>query len=67
MQGNPSSGQGYRYEIHHLQSLGLVVGLGIFAGIFGRMLHLQTPFVLFVIFIALILFALNRIWDYFKG
>ncbi len=66
MQGNPSSDQSRSYEIKHLQSLGLAVGLGIFAGIFGRLLHLQTPFVLIVIFIALIVFGLNRIWDYFK-
>jgi len=51
-----------RYENTHLQSLSLAVGLGIFVGIIGRSLHLQTPFILVVLMIALALFGLDRVW-----
>jgi hypothetical protein len=50
------------YENTHLKSLSLAVGLGIFTGIIGHSLHLQTPFFLIILMIVLALFGLDRVW-----
>lgn len=65
--GNSSSGeQTRRYEFSHLQSLALAVGFGIAAGGLGRLLHLQIPFILLVLFVVLTIFGLDRVWEYLK-
>jgi hypothetical protein len=65
--GSDSSGeQTRRYENKHLQSLVLVLGAGLCVVFFGRLLTLQIPFVLLVLFVALAVFGLDRAWGYIK-
>lgn len=66
LQKTTCADQTRRYENRHLQSLSLAVGLGIFAGIVGRSLHLQPPFILIVLMIVLALFGLDRVWILIK-
>ena len=63
---NSSGEQTRRYENKHLQSLVLAVGCGLIVTIIGRLLNLQTPFVLLILFVALFVFGLERIWDTIK-
>ena len=55
-----------RYENEHLQSLMLALGSGLLAALLGSFLKIQIPFILLLLFIILILFALDRVWDYIK-
>jgi hypothetical protein len=65
--GNPSSVEQTRhYENRHLQSLALALGSGLLAILLGRFLKIQIPFPVWMLFIALILFALDRVWGYIK-
>ena len=62
-----SSGeQTRRYEIKHLQALGLALGFGLSGVFLGRWLHLQVPFLGVVLFVALTVFGLNRVWGYIE-
>ena len=63
---NSSEEQTRQYENKHLQSLVLAVGCGLIVTIIGRLLNLQTPFVLLILFVALFVFGLERIWDAIK-
>lgn len=65
--GNNSSGEQTRYyENKHLQSLVLALGFGFFVAFLGRLLTLQIPFVLLVLFVALAVFSLDRAWGHIK-
>jgi hypothetical protein len=65
--GSKSSGEQTRqYENKHLQSLALVLGSGLCVVSLGRLLTLQIPFVLSVLFVALAVFGLDRAWGYIK-
>ncbi len=65
--GNHASGEQTRhYENRHLQSLMLALASGLLAALLGRFLTIQIPFLVWMLFIALILFALDRVWDYLK-
>jgi hypothetical protein len=65
--GTNSSGEQTRqYEKKHLQSLVLVLGSGLCVVFLGRLLTLQTPFVLLILFVALAVFGLDRAWGYIK-
>jgi hypothetical protein len=55
-----------RYENKHLQSLALALGFGLFVAFLGQLLNLRIPFVLLMLFIALVLFGLDRIGSYIK-
>jgi hypothetical protein len=55
-----------RYENQHLRSLALALGFGLLAVLLGHWLKLQIPFVMLILFIALVLFGLDRIWSYLK-
>ena len=57
---NISEEQTHHYENKHLQSLVLALGSGLFVAFLGRLLTLQTPFVLLVLFVALAVFSLDR-------
>lgn len=54
------------YENQHLQSLMLAVGSGLLATLLGSFLKIQLPFIVLLLFIAFILFALDRVWGYIK-
>ena len=56
-----------RYENKHLQSLTLALGSGLFAALLGRFLEIQIPFILLMLLITFILFALDRVWGYIKN
>ena len=65
--GSNSSGeQTRRYEKKHLQALVLALGSGLYTVFLGRLLTLQVPFVLLVLFVALAVFGLDRAWGYIK-
>ncbi len=65
--GSDSLGaQTRQYESKHLQSLILALGLGLFAAFLGRLMTLQIPFVLLLLFIALAVFSLDRAWGHIK-
>ena len=65
--GNTSDGeQTRRYENRHVQSLALAVGAGLLATLLGSFLRIQMPFIVLMLFIAIILFALDRVWGYIK-
>jgi hypothetical protein len=66
--GNPSSvEQTCHYENRHLQSLTLALGSGLLATLLGRFLKIQIPFIVWMLFITLLLFALDRVWGYIKN
>lgn len=55
-----------RYENKHLQSLALALGCGLIMGFVGRWLNFQIPFVVMLLFVALIIFGFDRIWGIIK-
>ena len=66
--GNTSSvEQTRRYETRHLQSLTLALGSGLLATLLGSFLKIQMPFIVLMLFVAFILFALDRVWGYIKN
>ena len=65
--GNNSSVEQTRhYENKHLQSLTLALGSGLLATLLGRFLIIQIPFIVLMLLITFILFALDRVWGYIK-
>ena len=65
---NPSSvEQTRRYETRHLQSLALALGSGLLGTVLGSFLKIQMPFIVWMLFIAFLLFALDRVWGYIKN
>ena len=65
--GNTSSAeQTRRYENKHLQSLTLALGSGLLVTLLGRFLTIQIPFIVWMLLLIFILFALDRIWSYIK-
>jgi hypothetical protein len=65
--GTSSSGmQVRRYENKHLQSLGLALAAGLLTASLGGWLRLQIPFVAMMLFVALVLLGLNRVWRTIK-
>lgn len=63
---NPSGEQTLHYENTHIQSLMLALGSGLLVTLFGRFLNIQIPFLVLLLFVAFILFALDRVWGYIK-
>lgn len=55
-----------RYENKHLQSLALAIGSGLLVAWLGRWLHFEVPFAVLMLFVALVIFGLDRIWSYIK-
>ena len=55
-----------QYENKHLQSLALALGCGLLVAFIGRLLNFQIPFVIMMLFIALVIFGLERIWNIVK-
>jgi hypothetical protein len=66
LESNSSGEQTRQYEKRHLQSLLLAVGFGLCAAFLGRLLTLQVPFVLLVLFVVLTVFGLDRVWGYIE-
>jgi len=66
MVSNSRTAQTRQYEIKHLQSLALALGFGLLAAFLGGLLHLQVSFVMLILFIALVVFGLERVWGYVK-
>jgi hypothetical protein len=65
--GSYTSGEQTRqYEINHVRSLALALGSGLFVTFVGRLLNLQVPFVILMLFMALAVFGLERVWNYVK-
>lgn len=60
LENNPSGEQNRLYEIKHIQSLVLALGFGLLLLFLGRLFTLQTPFALLILFIASVLFGLDR-------
>jgi hypothetical protein len=66
MGNHPSGEQPRKHEKRHIQSLALALGSGLLLACFGRSVNLQIPFAILVLFIALLLFGLDRTWVYLK-
>lgn len=65
--GNSSSGvQTRQYESRHLQALLLALGSALAATLLGRAFSIQMPFVLLILLLVLMLFALDRVWETLK-
>lgn len=65
--GNPSSVEQTRhYEKQHLQSLLLALSCGLLGTLLGRFLHLRISFLVLLLFVIFLLFALDRVWGYIK-
>ena len=65
--GNHSSGEPTRrYENRHLQSLVMALGFAFLAIVLGRFVNIQLPFIVLLLSLAFILFALDRVWGYIK-
>ena len=65
--GNHSSGEPTRlYEKRHLQSLLMALGFALLAIVLGRFVNIQLPFIVLLLSLAFILFALDRVWGYIK-
>jgi hypothetical protein len=65
--GNLLEEQTKQYERKHLQSLALALGSGLLMTFLGRMINLQIPFVVAIVFVALIIFGLDRAYGYIKN
>jgi hypothetical protein len=55
-----------RYENKHLQSLALALGCGLMMALVGRSLNFQTPFLILLLFVILVVFGLDRVWGFIK-
>ena len=66
LENKSSVEQTRQYENKHLQSLTLALGSGLLTTLLGRLLNIQTPFIVLILMITFILFALDRIWGYMK-
>ena len=65
--GTNSFGEHTRqYESKHLQSLALALGSGLLVALVGRLLNFQIPFIVMMLFVALVIFGLERIWGAIK-
>ena len=65
---NTSWGEQTRhYETRHLQSLTLALGSGLLGILLGSFLKIQMPFIVLMLFIAFVLFALDHVWGYIKN
>jgi hypothetical protein len=63
---NPSGEQTRQYEKRHVQSLAVLPASGLLLACLGHFFSLQIPFAILVVFIALVLFGLDRTWGYIK-
>src|SRR5215212_9721289 len=55
------------YEKKHFQSLALALGLGLLGTLFGGFLKIQIPFIVLMVCITFLLFALDRVLGYIKN
>lgn len=54
------------FENRHLQSLLMALGFALLAIVLGRFVNIQLPFIVLLLSLAFILFALDRVWGYIK-
>jgi hypothetical protein len=66
IQNNSSGEQTRRYENTHMRSLSLALGFGLLLTFLGRLLELQTPFVMLLLSIGLLMFGLDYVWSSIK-
>jgi hypothetical protein len=52
--------QSRRYENSHLQSLALALGGGLLVAFLGGLINLQIPFLAMLLFVALVIFGIDR-------
>lgn len=65
--GNHSSGEPTRlYENRHLQSLLMALGFALLAIVLGRFVNIHLPFIVLLLSLAFIFFALDRVWGHIK-
>ena len=63
---NSPGEQTRQYEIKHIQSLVLALGSALLVAFLVRLLTLQTPFALLILFVALAIFSLDRAFGNIK-
>jgi hypothetical protein len=65
--GSNSFGEQTRqHENKHLRTLALALGCGLTVAFVGRLVNFQIPFIVMMLFIALVIFGLERIWGTIK-
>lgn len=65
--GNTAPGAPTRqYENQHLRTLLLALGFALLAVLLGRFVTIQLPFVVLLLSLALLLYALDRVWGTLK-
>lgn len=62
LSGQNREEQGRRYEARHLRSLGMAISSGLLASYGARLVSVQIPFVVLLLLIAVVVFALDRLW-----
>jgi hypothetical protein len=55
-----------RYENKHLQALALALGCGLTLAFVGHLINFRIPFMAMMLFVALVIFGLERIWGTIK-
>jgi hypothetical protein len=66
--GSTSFGeQTKQYEKKHLQALALALGCGLTVTFVGHLINFQIPFIVMMLFVALVIFGLERIWSTIKN
>ena len=58
--------QTHRYEREHLRSLALTLGSALLAIMLGRILKVQVPFLVLLLSVAFVLFAIDRVWGFIR-
>lgn len=66
LSGQALGEHGQRYEARHLRSLGMALGTGLLLCHVARRVSFHVPFVVLLLFVAAVVFALDRIWTTIK-
>jgi len=62
LSGQPLEERGRRYEARHLHSLAMALGAGCLVSLGARLINFRVPFVVLLLVVAFVVFALDRIW-----
>jgi hypothetical protein len=63
---DPTTEPSRQYEYKHIRSLLLALGIGLLAILLGHFVTIRLPFIILILLIAFILFAMDRTLGYLK-
>ena len=55
-----------RYELTHLRSLALVLGLSVLVAVLGGFVSIKLPFFILVLGVGLVIYLLDQVWEFFR-